>query len=285
MVVRQRSKHELVAALLLHLATGMLHVGRGNLRAALEEFSAAERMQSLMLGEHALSAQVSGWAIAIKARFGMFDEARASLATLPAERTRRGEIYNASAVVHLSEGNPTAALTALAEVLEGRAPVIYAFTVVEAHLLAARAHVELGDRRAANAAIERALALAEPDRLIFPFVMTGSGDLLDAQPRHETAHAALLIDILDVLRGSSIAAKDRPVLPPQQELTQTELRVLRFLPTNMSRTEIARELYLSVNTVNTHVRNIYTKLDARDRSTAVEHARELRLISSSSVAH
>jgi LuxR family maltose regulon positive regulatory protein len=61
--------------------------------------------------------------------------------------------------------------------------------------------------------------------------------------------------------------------------------VLRFLPTNMSRTEIARELYLSVNTVNTHMRNIYAKLDARDRSTAVERARELRLIDSSSVAH
>ena len=45
-------------------------------------------------------------------------------------------------------------------------------------------------------------------------------------------------------------------MPLQQELTQTELRVLRFLPTNMTRAEIARELYLSVNTVNTHVRNI-----------------------------
>src|SRR5205807_7789737 len=114
-----------------------------------------------------------------------------------------------------------------------------------------------------------------------PFVLTESADLLEALPRHETGHAALLIDILDVLRGSSLGAKDRPVLPPQQELTQTEIRVLRFLPTNMSRTEIARELYLSVNTVNTHVRNIYTKLDARDRSTAVERARELRLLSAS----
>jgi LuxR family transcriptional regulator, maltose regulon positive regulatory protein len=56
--------------LLLHLATGMLHVSRGKLPAALEEWSAAERMQSLMLGEHALSAQVSGWAISMKARLG-----------------------------------------------------------------------------------------------------------------------------------------------------------------------------------------------------------------------
>ena len=56
--------------------------------------------------------------------------------------------------------------------------------------------------------------------------------------------------------------------------------MLRFLPTNLSRPEIARELYLSVNTVNTHVHNIYVKLDARDRSTAVARARELRLLSS-----
>jgi LuxR family maltose regulon positive regulatory protein len=189
----------------LHLATGMLHVGCGQLRAALEEWSAAEWMQSLMLGEHALSAQVSGWAISMKARVGMLDEARASLAALPAERAGSGELCNASAVLHLIEGNPNAALSALADVLESRAPTIYAFTLVESHPVAARAHVHRGDRLAATAAIERALAVSEADRLIFPFVMTESRDLLEAMPRHETAHAALLIDVLDVLRGSSIS--------------------------------------------------------------------------------
>jgi LuxR family maltose regulon positive regulatory protein len=178
-------------------------------------------------------------------------------------------------------GDPTAALGVVGEVLNGQAPVIYEFTLVESQLLAARAHSELGDQRAANASVERALELAERDRLIFPFVMTGSVDLLNALPRYETAHAALLVDILDVVQGSFTQVRDRPIVPPLPELTGTELRVLRFLLTNLSRSEIARELYLSVNTVNTHVRSIYSKLDARDRSTAVERARELRLLSAS----
>ena len=50
-------------------------------------------------------------------------------------------------------------------------------------------------------------------------------------------------------------------------------------PTNLSRPEIASELPVSVNTVNTHVRNIYAKLGASDRSSAVQRARELRLLS------
>jgi LuxR family maltose regulon positive regulatory protein len=266
--------------LLLHLATGMLHVTGESLRSALEEFSTAERIQSRMMGEHSLSGQVTGWTIATKARLGMLDDARAARDAVPTERSRFGEIRNASAVIHLAEGDPTAALEALQVVLDGVAPVIHDFSLVESHLLAARAHMDSGDRRAANDSVERALALAEPDRLIFPFVMTGSRDLLDALPRHATAHTALLLDVLDVMRGSSIAPKDRLGAPPPPELTDMQLRVLRFLPTNLSRREIARELYLSVHTVNTHVRNIYAKLDAGDRSTALKRARELRLLSS-----
>jgi LuxR family maltose regulon positive regulatory protein len=109
--------------------------------------------------------------------------------------------------------------------------------------------------------------------------MTGSAGLLEALPRHQTAHAALLADILDVLHGSSPAAQEQSSSPPAEELSPTELRVLRYLPTNLSRPEIASELSVSVNTVNTHVRNIYAKLQASDRSSAVQRARELRLLS------
>jgi LuxR family transcriptional regulator, maltose regulon positive regulatory protein len=132
---------------------------------------------------------------------------------------------------------------------------------------------------AANQAAERALALAEPDRLVLPFAITGSAELLEALPRHDTAHAALLTDILGILHGSPPAAQDRSSPPPAEELSPTELRVLRYLPTNLSRPEIASQLSVSVNTVNTHVRNIYAKLQARDRSSAVQRARELRLLS------
>ena len=108
--------------------------------------------------------------------------------------------------------------------------------------------------------------------------MTGSAGLLEALPRHQTAHAALLADILDVLHGSSPAAKEQSSSPPAEELSPGELRVLRYLPTNLSRPEIAGELSVSPNTVNAHIRSIYAKLQVRDRSSAVRRARELRLL-------
>ena len=154
-----------------------------------------------------------------------------------------------------------------------------AFTLVETHLLAGLAHLDLGDRNAAAAAAEAALAAAEPDRLIFPFAMTGAAELLDALPRHQTAHRALLADIVDALRGEPAPSAEGGLLSPPEELSPSELRVLRYLPTNMTRPEIARELYLSVSTVNTHIRNIYSKLGAHSRSSAVRRARELQLVS------
>jgi LuxR family maltose regulon positive regulatory protein len=264
--------------LLLHQTAGILHAGRGNRHEALEEFVAAEDLASRLEGQQALASQVTGWLLATQARLGRPGEARARLAALDDERAGSGEIGNARAVICLAEGDPRAALGALHDVLDGTAPVLGFTTLVEAHLLAGLAHRELGDQRAANQAAERALALAECDRLVLPFAMTGSAELLEALPRHQTAHAALLADILDVLHGSSPAAKEQPSLPPAQELSPGELRVLRYLPTNLSRREIAGELSVTLNTVSAHLRSIYAKLQVRDRSSAVRRARELRLL-------
>ena len=270
--------------LLLHQTAGILHAGRGRHHEALEEFSAAERLRSQLEGSQALASQVTGWLLATQARLGLPGEARACLAALDDERASSGEIRNARAVICLAEGDPAGALGAVRDVLDGTAPVLGYVTVVEADLLAGLAYRELGDLRAANQAAERALALAESDRLVLPFAMTGSRELLEALPRHETAHAALLADILDVLHGSSPAAKEQSSLPPTEELSPGELRVLRYLPTNLSRPEIAGELSVAPSTVSTHVRSIYAKLQVRDRSSAVQRARELRLLAAAARA-
>jgi LuxR family maltose regulon positive regulatory protein len=267
------------AGVLLHLVTGQLHAARGRNQAALEAFAAGARAQSLLTGVHALATPVVGWLAATQARLGMSDEARATLTGFSAEHERMGFIYNARAVIYLAEGDPGTALDLLQDAPEVPLPVGPAFTLVETHLLAGIAHLRLGDRNAAAAAAEAALAAAEPDRLIFPFAMTDAAELLDALPRHETAHGVLLGDIAAVLRGAPAPSAEGQLLSPPEELSPSELRVLRYLPTNLTRPDIARELYVSIHTVNTHIHHIYSKLGAHDRSSAVQRARELRLLS------
>jgi LuxR family transcriptional regulator, maltose regulon positive regulatory protein len=264
--------------LLVHMVKGMLQAGHGRHPEALEEFSAAEQLGSQFEGSHALASQVTGWMLATQARLGMTGEARTVLAALDDERAGSGEIRNADAVICLAEGDPAAALAAVQGVLDGTAPVIGYVTVAEAHLLAGLAHRELGDQRAASEVTERALALAESDRLVLPFAMTGSRELLEALPRHETTHAALLADVLDIVHSSSVPLGEN-LAPLAHGLSPSELRVLRYLPTNLSRPEIAGELSISLHTVNTHLRRIYAKLGADNRSAAVCCARKLRLLS------
>jgi LuxR family maltose regulon positive regulatory protein len=271
------------AAVHMHMVTGMLHAGRRQLQSALKEFAAAAQAQSQLTGVHVLAALSAGWLAATQARLGLLDEARATLSGFSADRDPTDVIYIACAVVRIAEGDPSTALAVLRDVREpsGDFP---AFALVEAHLLAGIAHLALGDRPAAAAAAEAALAAAEPDRLIFPFAMMEVAEVLNALPSHETAHGALLADIVELRQGAPPSRVDRGRLPPPEELSPSELRVLRFLPTNLTRPEIARSLHVSVNTVNTHIRSIYSKLGARDRSSAVREARELRLLAIGRVA-
>ena len=91
----------------------------------------------------------------------------------------------------------------LAPVIDGSAPLQNAHLwEVQAFLLQAIACDALGDAGAARRALERALDLAEPESLLFPFLFDPAPDLLDRHRRHGTAHAGLIAEILNVLAGT-----------------------------------------------------------------------------------
>jgi ATP/maltotriose-dependent transcriptional regulator MalT len=92
-----------------------------------------------------------------------------------------------------------------------------------------------------------------------------------------TAHAALIADILSLLAGRAPALPAGP-RPPLEPLSDREVRVLRYLPTNLTAPEIAGELSISRNTVKTHIRNLYAKLGTHRRAEAVARARDLGLL-------
>lgn len=152
--------------------------------------------------------------------------------------------------------------------------------LIQAFLLEASARDALGDQDAADRALERALDLAEPDGYLLAFLLHRARGLLERHARQRTAHSALIAEILGLLAGNNPAPSARP-RPPIEPLSESELRVLRYLPTNLTAPEIAGELYVSPNTVKTHVRNLYAKLGTHSRTAAVTRARDLGLLAPS----
>jgi LuxR family maltose regulon positive regulatory protein len=264
---------EPATALLAHLSRGMWACGRGRWAEAVTQFRAGEQMQALLVTQHALAAQLRAFRVAALLRLDRLDDARESVRGLD----DWGESLMALASVRLAEQDFAGVVDVLAPIFDGEARVIHEFTTVQALMLAAQAYVELADRRASEAAVERALDLAERDRLVLPFVMAGGSELLDRHPRHATAHAQLLTDLLEILAGGA-APVETDVTPLSEPLSPGELRVLGHLPSNLSVPEISRELFLSMNTVKTHTRHIFAKLGAHNRTEAVERARELGLL-------
>jgi len=215
-----------------------------------------------------------------QARLGEPAAARAALDDVSERERDSGDMRVAAAAVDLAEGEPEHAIDVLARVLDGSAPVLHRPTTnTEAQLLDALAREQLGEQRPAEASLEQALDLAEPEGVLLPFILVPVQPLLERLAGHRTAHPALRQVILDVLAGS--VPPDGAPARNLEELSEAELRVLRFLPTNLKAPEIASELFISTNTVRTHLRHIYAKLDAHGRAEAVARARQLRLLAPS----
>jgi LuxR family transcriptional regulator, maltose regulon positive regulatory protein len=276
-----RAEAEPAAALAVHYIRGQLKLARGRVADALAAFRAAERLAELLAAPNLRVMAVRSFLLQTLVRLGETERAAEVLAQLGEQDRERGEIRIATAVLRLGQDDPRAATAALAPVLDRSARVAWRTWPVHAFLLEAIARDALGDPAAAEIALERALDLAEPDGALLWFLVSPAPGLLERHARHRTFHAALIADVQSLLAGNVSTSPLAGPQPPLEALSDSEVRVLRYLPTNLSRPEIASELYISPNTVRTHLRRLYAKLGTHRRAETVARARALGLLAPS----
>jgi LuxR family maltose regulon positive regulatory protein len=272
-----RTEAEPAAAMSLRYARAFLEMARGRYPQALAAFGAADKLAAELVRPHTMVTSMRARMVQALVRAGQTDRAATILAGLDEDERTSAEMRTAAAALQLAQGNPRAAASVLAPVLDGSVPRARRPRMMTALLLQAAARDAVGDRAAAGRALERALHLADSTGIILPFLLdplpapSGAprGVWGGGQPPHD--------------RGGLGGSPPRLTEPPRlaqltDPLTDGEARILRYLPTHLTAQEIASELSLSVHTVTTHMRHLYAKLGVHRRRQAVEHARELGLL-------
>jgi LuxR family transcriptional regulator, maltose regulon positive regulatory protein len=275
-----------VSAMGTLFARGQVELARGQFTDALSAFRAAERLAGRLPSPHPLARPMQVWILHTLTRLGDYAAADQLLSGLSERARDRGEMRTGVAVLRLAQDDPQGAATELAPVLDGSARVGWRSWLVQAFLLEAIARDALGDPARAERAVESALDRAEPDGALLWFLLHPAPGLLERHARRSPARAPLIARILGLLRDTGLppagGAGTTPVEPRLREpLSRAELRVLRYLPTSLSMAEIASQLFVSVNTIRTHMRHLYDKLDVHRRHEAVEQARALGLLAPS----
>ena len=151
-------------------------------------------------------------------------------------------------------------------------------SVIETLILQALAHAASGHRAQALASLTRAIGLAEPEGYIFVFIKEGAP--LAALLRDVRSDDPMLMTYTSRLLDASLELGLHPA-PGQtlvEQLSDRELEVLEHLANGNTNQAIGDTLFLSINTVKAHTRNIYGKLGVNNRTQAVARARELGLI-------
>jgi LuxR family maltose regulon positive regulatory protein len=245
-------------------ALDLLHAGREQLG----DWPLPAAIGELLIAEEGLLAAATG-----EAQSGRELLQRAPGTPSPA-------IANALARLDLLEGEARAARATLAAHLDDPDHGVPLPIRAEAWLLDALALDALAEHDDAARSLERALDLAEPAGLRRLIGTHGDaiGPLLRRHVRHATGHPAMVGELVETIerRGRPARRAAPEVLP--ERLSDREQAILGYLPTMMSNQEIASALMISVNTVKTHLKAIYRKLDASGRREAVQRAQELALI-------
>jgi LuxR family maltose regulon positive regulatory protein len=193
------------------------------------------------------------------------------------------------ASILLAEGRAAAAAAVVAGHLSPPGPESSITWMVQAGVLTALAGRAVGDQGRVTRGLDLALDAAEREGFRRPFVAGGHTlrELINAVAPSMGVYRLVVADLGEVPDPSEyftasatigLGRMPRGSGPPVEPLTQRELTVLRYLQGTLSNVEIASTLHVSINTVKTHIRNIYRKLDAGRRREAVRRARDRRLL-------
>jgi LuxR family maltose regulon positive regulatory protein len=272
--------HDPASRVMLALVESRVRRARGDVEGALARVAAAlsevpaqcRWLQDVLRIEEAeLKVVNSQPALAVKIIEGLFEtESPEGVLVLARARMSAGQAFE----------SPASTLRSVAASLPTR---------VGGWLFEATRQLDGGEEERAGQALERSLRLAAPERLRRPFREASPQvrRLLRADPQLVAEHgwlgAATLDDahtLLQPRRDGELehgleASGATPLLEP---LTEKEREVLGHLAALLTTDEIAGAMFVSVNTVRTHVRNILRKLAASRRNEAVRRARELGII-------
>jgi LuxR family transcriptional regulator, maltose regulon positive regulatory protein len=210
--------------------------------------------------------------------------------------TTAGDFRAALAAAERASSSPEAAVTlAQAQAAAGNcddiprllAPLLAADSQLpnparlQALLLDARLSYAADDAAHGRRSLESALRIAEREQLGLPLAMERGwlGPVLRRDPELADAHRTLLTLALGHQQmPAPVTAGDQAPVLVVEPLTERELEVLVHVSDMLNTAEVADEMYISVNTVKTHLRNIYRKLATSHRNEAVRRARQLELI-------
>jgi LuxR family maltose regulon positive regulatory protein len=156
--------------------------------------------------------------------------------------------------------------------------------LIEALICLAVANYYLGRLDAAVSTLLEAIGLAQPDRYVQMFrneTETLNALLLEIRPHHldsvEQAQREAILRFIEVILPEQLAWKEF-VEVPAQLLTPREMEILRLIAAGVSNREIAAQLYITDNTLRTHIKNTYRKLQAQSRTHAIHQAKELGIL-------
>ena len=269
--------HAPAVEVLLDGARALGCLGEGRFDDAMAAFQASEDPLRALPGEHPLSLDLRARALRLRLGRGETAAVRAALAEWPSGACRRAELRLADAALELAEDRPERALDALRPVIERSSPSVYPGPSAHRGAAARRRGARRARRRAGRRANRSSARSRSPSR-------TGSSCRSCSSPSASCSSATrtTVRPTPRCWRRSSTCSPAAPLQPDaeplREPLSDAELRVVRHLPSNLKATEIASQLCVSTNTVRTHLRHIYAKLDAHSRSEAVTRARALGLL-------